>query len=242
MANLVSKQLVDFVKGFEGFYPQPYYDCVGVKTLGYGMTGNEIAGISYVTEEQASKMLEDLLNNKYAQPIKDNLDNRGVKLSQNEFDALVSMAYNVGTDGLLGSTLYRNICAGVRDVNTITEDFCMWDKAGGKEISGLLRRRKAEAAMFFSNNNDKVEEDIKVENIVIYHRGADEHSAEILADYLNCPTISNDRKFDFSCVKNVYAVGGTKEQYTSYLTKLISGADRYATDQAVLDFIKNGGK
>lgn len=82
----------------------------------------------------------------------------------------------------------------------------------------------------------------KVENIVIYNYGPDMHSAEVLADYLNCPTISNGRKFDYTCVKNVYAVGGTKEQYTSYLTRLISGADRYATDQAVLDFIKNGGK
>jgi putative cell wall-binding protein len=43
-------------------------------------------------------------------------------------------------------------------------------------------------------------------------------------------------------VKNVYAVGGKKEQYTSYLTELISGTDRYETAQAVLNFIKNGGK
>ncbi|NMM65508.1 glycosyl hydrolase [Clostridium sp. P21] len=82
----------------------------------------------------------------------------------------------------------------------------------------------------------------KVESIVIYNYGADMHSAEILADYLNCPTISNGRSFDYSCVKNVYAVGGKADQYTSYLTKLIAGDDRYSTDQAVLDFIKNGGK
>lgn len=81
-----------------------------------------------------------------------------------------------------------------------------------------------------------------VENIVIYNYGPDQHSAEILADYLNCPTISNSRKFDFSQVKNVYAVGGKKEQYTSYLTKLLSGANRYLTNQVVLNFIKNGGK
>ncbi|CAB1242800.1 Endolysin [Clostridiaceae bacterium BL-3] len=82
----------------------------------------------------------------------------------------------------------------------------------------------------------------KVDAIVIYNYGADMHSAELLADFLNCPTISNARKFDYSQVKNVYAVGGKKEQYTSYLTELISGEDRYATAQAVLDFIKNGGK
>ncbi|AND83516.1 hypothetical protein GTH52_10735 [Clostridium tyrobutyricum] len=82
----------------------------------------------------------------------------------------------------------------------------------------------------------------KVKNIVVYNYGPDQNSAEILADYLNCPTISNGRKFDFSQVENVYAVGGNEKQYTSYLTKLISGSDRYATMQLVLNFIKNGGK
>lgn len=82
----------------------------------------------------------------------------------------------------------------------------------------------------------------KVESIVVYHYGADEHSAEILADFLQCPTISSDKKFDYSCVKNVYGVGCKKEDYTSYLTKLISGVDKYGTCRAVLDFIANGGK
>jgi lysozyme len=82
----------------------------------------------------------------------------------------------------------------------------------------------------------------KVENIVVYHYGADEHSAEILADYLQCPTISSDKKFDYTCVKNIYGVGCKKEDYTSYLTKLISGVDKYGTCRAVLDFIANGGK
>ncbi len=75
-----------------------------------------------------------------------------------------------------------------------------------------------------------------MKNIVVYNYGPDQNSAEILADYLNCPTISNGRKFDFSQVENVYAVGGNEKQYTSYLTKLISGSDRYATMQLVLKF------
>ena len=151
--GLVSKQCVDFVKKFEGFYPKPYYDIVGVKTLGYGMTGAEIQGLSRVTEAQASRMLEDLLNNTYAAPIKKDLDNRGISLKQNEFDALISMAYNVGYAGVLGSTLYRNICNGVRDKNTITSNFLMWNKAGGRAIEGLTRRRREEAAMFFGSGN-----------------------------------------------------------------------------------------
>lgn len=248
--KLVSKQCVDFVKSFEGFSATPYIDCVGVKTLGYGMTGKEIAGLTSVTEAQAAQMLEDLMNTQYATPIKSYLDSKGVKLNQNQFDALVSMAYNIGTAGLLGSTLMKNIVAGVRDVATITANFTAWSKGtvNGQltTIAGLLRRRQAEAKMFFGTGNTITgstgEVKKKVKCIVIYNVGADQNSAEILADYLQCPTISNSRKFDYSQIETVYAVGGKKEQYTSYLTKLIAGADRYKTNQAVLDFIKAGGK
>lgn len=169
MSKLVSKQCVDFVKSFEGFSATPYYDEVGVKTLGYGMTGSEIEGLNYVTEAQAASMLEDLLNNKYAAPIKANLDSKGVQLNQNQFDALVSMAYNIGVGGLLGSTLYRNICNGVRAISTITANFISWSRAGGQQLPGLLRRRQQEAAMFFgtgktidtNSTNDTLIENVK---------------------------------------------------------------------------------
>lgn len=150
--NLVSSNCVDFVKSFEGFSAVPYYDEVGVKTLGYGMTGSEIEGMTYVSESQATQMLEDLLDNKYAIPIKNDLDSRGVQLNQNQFDAIVSMAYNVGVGGVLGSTLYRNICNGVRDVSTITSNFEAWSYADGQQLAGLLRRRRDEASMFFGGN------------------------------------------------------------------------------------------
>ncbi|QXE20011.1 glycoside hydrolase family protein [Clostridium sp. 001] len=167
MCKLVSKQLVDFVKGFEGFSSTVYRDEVGVPTLGYGMTGEEITGLTSVTEEQATNMLEDWLNRKYAAPIKNDLDSRGVSLSQNQFDALVSMAYNIGVGGVLSSTLYRNICNGIRDADTITFDFEMWDKAGGQVLPGLLRRRKEEAAMFFGSGNvaDNSAADTLIENV-----------------------------------------------------------------------------
>lgn len=241
MASLVSKQCVNFVKGFEGFYSKPYYDCVGVKTLGYGMTGSEIAGIDYVTEEQASQMLENLLNNKYAQPIKDDLDSRGVKLTQNQFDALVSMAYNIGTGGLLGSTLYRNICNGVRDVDTITADFEMWDKGGGKVISGLLRRRKAEAQMFFENGNEIKEDEKDMKNIVCHNGGiADAHSSYFISCFLDCPIIdlSNGQNIDFNKIENVYFVGGGNFPDIKN-GKVIKGQTRYDT---CIEVLKNIGK
>lgn len=160
MNKLVSKQLVDQVKEFEGFSAIPYTDCVGVLTLGYGMTGSLIKGLKSVTKEQASDMLEDILN-QWAQPIKADLDSKGVRLTQNQFDALVSISYNIGTAGLLGSTLYRNIVIGIRDTKIITDNFKAWSHdAAGNVIPGLLTRRLVEAKMFLQNtNNTNIEED-----------------------------------------------------------------------------------
>lgn len=149
-ASLVSNELIDFIKSWEGFYSTPYFDEVGVKTLGYGMTGEEIEGLTSVTEGQASEMLKGLVNNKYAPVIKQDLDSKGIVLNQNEFDALVSFAYNCGTSGLLGSTLYKNVVAGVRDSDTITANFQAWSNGGGQRIEGLYRRRTKEAAMFLN--------------------------------------------------------------------------------------------
>ena len=150
--KLISKNCVNFIKSFEGFSSTAYRDIVGVKTLGYGMTGKEISGLTYVTEVQASNILETLLNYKYANTIKNNLDSKGVKLNQNEFDAIVSMAYNIGVGGLLGSTLYMNICKGIRDKATIIANFQSWSQAGGKRVDGLYRRRTEEAAMFLKES------------------------------------------------------------------------------------------
>ncbi|MFA6867493.1 MAG: GH25 family lysozyme [Clostridia bacterium] len=108
--------------------------------------------------------------------------------------------------------------------------------------SGTLLGVDTKVDLDYFQENILIKEDKKVESLVVYNYGPDMHSAEILADYLQCPTISNSRKFDYNTVKNIYAVGGNKEQYTSCLTKLIAGSDRYATNQAVLTFIKNGGK
>jgi GH24 family phage-related lysozyme (muramidase) len=148
--SLVSEAGIDFIKSWEGFYPVPYTDCVGVLTLGYGMTGDEITGLTSITEPEASAMLKDWINRKYANIVKDDLDAKCVTLAQNEFDALISFAYNCGTGALLNSTLYKNVVAGVIDSSTITADFQAWSNGGGRRIEGLYRRRTKEAAMFLN--------------------------------------------------------------------------------------------
>lgn len=153
MSNmLISKKCVDLVKSFEGFISTIYKDPVGIPTLGYGMTGALIAGLTFITESQAATLLESLLNNKYATPIKADLDSKKVVLNQNQFDALVSFSYNCGLGGLFGSTLYKNIVKGIRDRATITANFQAWSKGNGEIIAGLLRRRNAECNLFFNTS------------------------------------------------------------------------------------------
>ena len=148
--SLVSDACIDFIKSWEGYYGTPYYDEVGVLTLGYGMTGDEIQGLTSITEVEATTMLKDWIDRKYAPVVKADLDSKSVTLTQNEFDALVSFAYNCGTGGLLGSTLYKNVVASVKDSDTIISNFIAWSNGGGKRIEGLYRRRSKEAAMFLN--------------------------------------------------------------------------------------------
>ncbi len=147
--SLVSSKGIDFIKSWEGFYPNKYYDCVGVLTQGYGLTGKEIEDLpATITEEKATELLKGWINKKYAPVIKKDLEYKNVNLKQHEFDALVSFAYNCGISALLGSTLYKNIVSGIRDKDTIIANFQAWSNGGGKRIEGLYRRRTKEAAMF----------------------------------------------------------------------------------------------
>lgn len=155
--SLVSDACIKFVENYEEFHSEKYDDGTGVITQGYGCIGDEIDDWGdAITEDVAAAKLKELINNKYATVIKADLDSKGVTLTQNEFDALTSMAYNIGTSGLLSSTLYKNVVAGVRDVETITENFTRWSKAtvNGDSVTmeGLLKRRKDEAAMFISGS------------------------------------------------------------------------------------------
>lgn len=145
--KLVSQKCVEFIKEFEGFYPKAYLCPAFVWTIGYGTTNPEYVKRETCTKEEATMWLMEEIEEK-AKYVKKDLDSKGVVLNQNEMDALVSFAYNCGTGGLLNSTLYKNICKGIRDSKTITENFQAWSNANGKRLEGLFRRRTREAEMF----------------------------------------------------------------------------------------------
>ena len=146
--RLGSKGL-ELIKSFEGFYSKPYLDPIGIPTIGYGATyypnkKKVTMKDKPLTEKEASDLLKEMMTN-YENDVK-----RLVKreLNQNQFDALVSFTYNLGSTNLGKSTLLKKVNANPCD-KTIKDEFLKWNKAGGKVLNGLTRRRNAEAELYF---------------------------------------------------------------------------------------------
>ena len=140
---------LELIKSFEGFYSKPYLDPIGIPTIGYGATyypnkKKVTMKDKPLTEKEASDLLKEMMVT-YENDVK-----RLVKreLNQNQFDALVSFTYNLGSANLCKSTLLKKINANPCD-KTIKDEFLKWNKAGGKVLNGLTRRRNAEAELYF---------------------------------------------------------------------------------------------
>ena len=143
-----NKAGIDLIKGFEGLFLKPYLDPINIPTIGYGTIlypNNKAVTMkdSPITEEQATEYLEHEVNLK-ASGVEKIVK---VELNDNEFAALVSFSYNVGTGALQSSTLLKLLNAGA-DRNAVADQFLRWNKAGGKELAGLTRRRQAERSLF----------------------------------------------------------------------------------------------
>lgn len=126
---------------FEGCKLEAYLDSVGVPTIGYGHTRGVKMGTT-CTQEQAEKWLSEDI-----QAAVDGV-NKLVKvaITQGQFDALVDFAFNLGVGALGKSTLLRLTNAG--DFKAASPEFLRWNKAGGKELAGLTKRREAERRLF----------------------------------------------------------------------------------------------
>ncbi|MCU2457547.1 lysozyme [Enterobacter hormaechei subsp. hoffmannii] len=139
---------IALIKEFEGCKLTAYQDSVGVWTIGYGWTqpvdGKPIRAGMTIKQETAERLLKTGLVS-YESDV-----SRLVKvgLTQGQFDALVSFTYNLGARSLSTSTLLRKINAG--DYAGAADEFLRWNKAGGKVLKGLTRRREAERALFLS--------------------------------------------------------------------------------------------
>lgn len=147
---------------------------------------------------------------------------------------LVTIGYPIGPsgiDGIIGNGTITAIKAFQKDCNlTVTGsvDTKTWNK--------LEQEYNKKLGIKPNNKEEK-----KVENIVVYYYPLDQRSAEYVADKLNCPTIYATRSFDYSCVKNIIAIGGDMNVYKECKitpSKIIAGKGRYDTLKAVVDYIK----
>lgn len=145
---IVSKKGLDLIKEFESFKSKPYLCPSGVPTIGYGSTyypdGKKVTlQDKEITEEKAFEILEYIANKDFGSNI-----NKVVKvpLNQNQFDALVSFAYNIGNGNFNSSTLLRWLNQG--NYKEASMQLLRWNKSKGIALSGLTKRRKAEKELF----------------------------------------------------------------------------------------------
>jgi GH24 family phage-related lysozyme (muramidase) len=137
------------IKEFEGCKLTAYICPAGVWTIGVGSTrysdGSAVKKGQTLANEEAALLLLSKTLTSYEHAV----NAIKVDLTQNEFDALVSLTYNIGAGNLASSTLVKMLKAG-DPKSEIAQQFLRWDKAGGKPLAGLTRRRNAEAELFLS--------------------------------------------------------------------------------------------
>jgi lysozyme len=148
--NAIGAKGLNLIKQFEGFLAKPYKCPAGIPTIGYGATyypnGLKVSMTDKaITEGQASTMLMNMLRT-YEKSVDSFCRD---DINQNQFDALVAFAYNVGVNALKGSTLLKKVNKNPQDV-TIRNEFLKWNKANGRALKGLTNRRIAEADLYES--------------------------------------------------------------------------------------------
>lgn len=131
----------DLIKKYEGLRLKAYKCPAGVWTVGYGHT----RGVTSSTE--ISQSMADLFLLDDIRPLERHINKLGINFRQGQFDAIVSFLFNLGEGNFNKSTLKKKILAGGNDED-IAAEFKKWNKAGGKVLDGLTKRREEEAEMW----------------------------------------------------------------------------------------------
>jgi GH24 family phage-related lysozyme (muramidase) len=134
---------LELIKSAEGCILYTYDDGVGVPTIGYGHTADVRWG-QCISQEQAEAFLKEDLNY-FEQDVAHLVT---VPLTDNQFAALVSLCYNIGSGAFAGSTLLRFLNEG--DYITAAEQFGRWNRGGGEVMPGLVARRSLERELFLT--------------------------------------------------------------------------------------------
>lgn len=153
---VISKAGLDLIKKHEGFRNHPYLCPAGVPTIGYGTTfypdGTKVTmDDPPVTQLKATEYLLEVVE-QFEQGVKSVVTS---DITQNQFDALVSFAYNLGMANLRRSTLLKKVNENPNDPS-IKDEFLRWINANGKPLKGLKKRRNMEAWVYFEHIRDEV--------------------------------------------------------------------------------------
>ncbi|MFA5301000.1 MAG: lysozyme [Lutibacter sp.] len=141
---IATQDSIDLIKSQEGFKTKAYKCPAGLWTIGYGHTRGVKLG-DRITEEKASELLYFEINDRFAHE----LDELGLQLNQNQFNALISFVYNIGITKFLKSKLYAAIKENPNNEIRIKKLWNQWTYAGGKKLNGLVNRRKLELELYF---------------------------------------------------------------------------------------------
>lgn len=148
--NGLGSKGIELIKSFESFRSKPYLCQAGVPTIGYGATyypnGKRVTlKDKPITLDQGIELFK-VTSQKYILAV-DRMTRDDI--NQNQFDALVSLCFNIGESNFQNSTVLKRVNKNPND-KSIAEAFARWKFADGKESKGLIRRRAAEVALYFS--------------------------------------------------------------------------------------------
>ena len=139
----------DLIKFYEGCKLVAYKCSAAKDTIGYGNTffedGKPVKPGDKITQERANELFE-IIAKDFADKVKPLIKST---VTPNQFAALTSFAYNAGIGNLRNSTLLKKVNANPNDTS-IALEFAKWNKAGGKVLAGLTRRREAETKLYFT--------------------------------------------------------------------------------------------
>lgn len=149
MTLTVGPKALSLIHHFEQCRLTAYRDSVGVPTIGWGATyypnGDRVKMGDQITQERADSMFVTILERDFAGPVRNAVGDA----TPAQFGAMVALAYNIGIAGFRKSSVLRLHRNG--DHDGAAKAFLMWNKAGGKVLAGLTRRRNAEAALYRSD-------------------------------------------------------------------------------------------
>jgi lysozyme len=136
------------IKRFEGCRLKAYLCPANVWTIGYGNTfyenGMKVKEGDVITQQRAEELAKFIID-QFAVTIEPFIQK---PLTDNQFSACVSLAYNIGTSGFKRSSVFKKLNINPNDP-TIADSFKLWNKGGGKVLAGLVKRREAEIALYF---------------------------------------------------------------------------------------------